>query len=175
MSIIIEKSGLFSSFQDFGRRGYEHDGVIPCGALDTLAHEIANRLVANDKNEATLEMTNKMATIRFTEPTLIALAGGNVKAYTEHMTISPYKLYLLDKGDVLKFRETSYTSRVYLAVGGGFELDAWLGSNSTDFNVKIGGFKGRTLQDGDEIKLKRDYTARHHKLFENLAHTKQTD
>ena len=135
----------------------EHDGVIPCGALDTLAHEIANRLVANDKNEATLEMTNKMATIRFTEPTLIALAGGNVKAYTEHMTISPYKLYLLDKGDVLKFRETSYTSRVYLAVGGGFELDAWLGSNSTDFNVKIGGFKGRTLQDGDEIKLKRDY------------------
>lgn len=136
MSIIIEKSGLFSSFQDFGRRGYEHDGVIPCGALDTLAHEIANRLVANDKNEATLEMTNKMATIRFTEPTLIALAGGNVKAYTEHMTISPYKLYLLDKGDVLKFRETSYTSRVYLAVGGGFELDAWLGSNSTDFNVK---------------------------------------
>ncbi len=43
-------------------------------------------------------MTNKMATIRFTEPTLIALAGGNVKAYTEHMTISPYKLYLLDKG-----------------------------------------------------------------------------
>lgn len=71
MSIIIEKSGLFSSFQDFGRRGYEHDGVIPCGALDTLAHEIANRLVANDKNEATLEMTNKMATIRFTEPTLM--------------------------------------------------------------------------------------------------------
>ncbi len=106
--------------------------------------------------------------------TLIALAGGNVKAYTEHMTISPYKLYLLDKGDVLKFRETSYTSRVYLAVGGGFD-QSWLGSNSTDFNVKSGRIKGRTLQDGDEIKLKRDYTARHHKLFENLAHTKQTD
>ncbi|WP_242444168.1 hypothetical protein, partial [Staphylococcus pseudintermedius] len=30
MLIIIEKSGLFSSFQDFGKRGYEHDGVIPC-------------------------------------------------------------------------------------------------------------------------------------------------
>ena len=29
MSIIIEHSGLFSSFQDFGRKGYEHDGVIP--------------------------------------------------------------------------------------------------------------------------------------------------
>ena len=50
MSIIIENSGLFSSFQDFGRKGYEHEGVIPSGALDELAHEIANRLVANDKN-----------------------------------------------------------------------------------------------------------------------------
>ena len=28
MSIIIENSRLFSSFQDFGRKGYEHEGVI---------------------------------------------------------------------------------------------------------------------------------------------------
>ncbi|MBO1198798.1 biotin-dependent carboxyltransferase family protein [Staphylococcus simiae] len=175
MSIIIENSGLFSSFQDFGRKGYEHDGVIACGALDTLAHEIANRLVANDKHEATLEMTNKMPTIRFTEPTLIALAGGHVKAYTENMAIQPYKLYLLDEGDVLRFKETSYTSRVYLAVGGGFKLSSWLGSYSTDFNVKIGGFYGRKLQNGDQIELKRDYTSRHYKLFKNLADTKKTD
>ena len=72
MSIIIEKPGLFSTFQDFGRQGYEYEGVIPGGALDILGHEIANRLVANDKNEATLEMTHIMAKIRFTEPTLIA-------------------------------------------------------------------------------------------------------
>lgn len=26
MTIIIEDSGLFSSFQDFGREGYEHMG-----------------------------------------------------------------------------------------------------------------------------------------------------
>ncbi|NJH66386.1 allophanate hydrolase subunit 2 family protein, partial [Staphylococcus agnetis] len=59
MTIIIEEGGLFSSFQDFGRVGYEHLGVIRSGALDVLAHEIANRLVGNDKNEATLEMTPK--------------------------------------------------------------------------------------------------------------------
>lgn len=55
MSIIIEKVAYSVAFRTLGRRGYEHDGVIPCGALDTLAHEIANRLVANDKNEATLK------------------------------------------------------------------------------------------------------------------------
>ncbi|MGX0910600.1 5-oxoprolinase subunit C family protein [Staphylococcus caprae] len=175
MSIIIENSGLFSSFQDFGRNGYEHDGVIPGGALDDLAHEIANRLVANDKNEATLEMTHKMAEIRFTEPALIALTGGNFKAETQNITIYPNKLYLIEEGEVLKFRETNRTSRVYLAVGGGFKLDNWLNSTSTDFNVKIGGFKGRKLEKGDEIELKRAYSKRHKKLFENLAETRTTD
>lgn len=175
MSIIIENSGLFSSFHDFGRHGYEHNGVIPCGALDSLSHEIANRLVANDKNEATLEMTHKMPTIRFTEPTLIALAGGNFKAETQTMKVFPYKLYLMEKDDVLKFKETSRISRVYLAIGGGFKLDEWLGSTSTDFNVKLGGFEGRQLQNGDEIEMKRLYSERHHKLFENLAESRQTD
>ncbi|MEJ7228477.1 allophanate hydrolase subunit 2 family protein, partial [Staphylococcus epidermidis] len=76
---------------------------------------------------------------------------------------------------VLKFRETSRTSRVYLAVGGGFKLDNWLNSTSTDFNVKIGGFKGRKLEKGDEIELKRAYSKRHKKLFENLGETRTTD
>lgn len=173
MSIIIENAGLFSSFQDFGRQGYEHLGVIRGGALDPLSHEIANRLVANDKNEATLEMTNKMASIRFTEPTLIALSGGTFKAATANLTILPNKLYLMEKGDVLTFIETNRTSRVYLAVGGGFELDDWLGSTSTDFKSHIGGFEGRQLQTGDEINMKREYTERHHKLFENLEETHQ--
>ncbi|MBL7572707.1 biotin-dependent carboxyltransferase family protein [Staphylococcus saccharolyticus] len=175
MSIIIEHSGLFSSFQDFGRKGYEHYGVIPGGALDELAHEIANRLVANDKNEATLEMTHKMASIRFTEPALIALTGGNFKAETRNMKMYPNKLYLINKGEVLKFNETSRTSRVYLAVGGGFKLDEWLNSTSTDFNVKIGGFKGRKLKKGDEIDFKRDYSKRHYKLFNNLSESCTTD
>ena len=175
MSIIIENAGLFSSFQDFGRQGYEHLGVIRGGALDPLSHEIANRLVANDKNEATLEMTNKMASIRFTEPTLIALSGGTFKATTANLTILPNKLYLMEKGDVLSFVETHRTSRVYLAVGGGFELDDWLGSTSTDFKSQIGGFRGRQLQTGDEINMKRAYTERHHKLFENLEETHQTN
>lgn len=86
-----------------------------------------------------------MVMICFIEFMLIVLVGGNVKVYIEYMIIFLYKLYLLDKGDVLKFREISYILWVYLVVGGGFELDVWLGFNLIDFNVKIGGFKGRIL------------------------------
>jgi hypothetical protein len=32
-------------------------------------------------------------------------------------------LYLINEGETLKFNETSRTSRVYLAVGGGFKLE----------------------------------------------------
>lgn len=46
--------------------------------------------------------------ICFIEFMLIVLVGGNVKVYIEYMIIFLYKLYLLDKGDVLKFREISY-------------------------------------------------------------------
>ena len=51
------------------------------------------------------------------------------------MKIYPNKLYLINEGETLKFNETSRTSRVYLAVGGGFKLEKWLHSASTDFNV----------------------------------------
>ncbi|QUM66578.1 biotin-dependent carboxyltransferase family protein [Staphylococcus delphini] len=175
MTIIIEDSGLFSSFQDFGREGYEHMGVIRSGALDVLAHEIANRLVGNDRNEATLEMSNQMARIRFTEPTLIALSGAQGVAHTDDMRVQMNKLYLMNKGDVLAVNHLRRGSRLYLAVAGGFELDQWLGSTSTDTISGMGGFKGRRLQAGDTIELKRDYNARHHQLFKNLAQRKTVD
>lgn len=175
MTIIIEEGGLFSSFQDFGRVGYEHLGVIRSGALDVLAHEIANRLVGNDKNEATLEMTNQMACIRFTEPTLIALSGAQAIAHTQDMRVKINTLYLMNKGDVLSFDHVKRGARVYMAIAGGYEVDQWLGSTSTDIISQMGGFHGHTLKDGDEIQMKRDYNDRHHKLFENLEVTRHTD
>ena len=43
--------------------------------------------------------------------------------------------------------------RSYLAVQGGFDIPAVLGSASTDLNAKFGGFHGRALRDGDQIPL----------------------
>ncbi|UXR76701.1 MULTISPECIES: biotin-dependent carboxyltransferase family protein [unclassified Staphylococcus] len=168
MTLIIEDGGLFSSFQDIGRQGYEHLGIIRSGALDIVAHEIANRLVGNHPSEATLEMTNRMARIRFTEPTLIALSGAITIARTDDRQIKINKLYLMNQGDVLHFDALHRGARVYLAVAGGFELDSWLGSVSTDTLSKIGGFQGRTLKSGDEINLKRNYHQGHRQLFERL-------
>ena len=97
-------------------------------------------------------MTHIMAKIRFTEPTLIALTGHHFEACTENMKIKPYKLYLVEKGEVLSFKETSTTSRVYLAIGGGFKLDSWLNSTSTDLNIGVGGFQGEQFKKAMKLK-----------------------
>lgn len=174
MTLMIEDSGLFSSFQDFGRQGHEHLGVIRSGALDIVAHEIANRLVGNDPEEATLEMTNRMARIRFTEPTLIAMSGAIAIAHTDDRQIKMNKLYLMNKGDVLRFDALHRGARVYLAVAGGYELESWLGSVSTDVISTMGGYQGRALKAGDKVSLKRSYHQGHRKLFERLKETGTT-
>jgi|SRR5690625_4571842 len=45
--LTIEKPGLLTTVQDLGRYGYQKYGVITSGAMDPLAHRIANILVGN--------------------------------------------------------------------------------------------------------------------------------
>lgn len=131
-------------------------------------------LVGNDEEEALIEMTIKLPSIQFTEPTLIAFTGANFPAYKDHKKITPYKIHLMNKGEVLSFGETSKGTRGYLAIAGGIVAEEWLGSKSTSIRLEMGGFKGRTLQEGDEIELCRNYTAIQKKLFENLEVTETT-
>ena len=43
--------------QDLGRPGLAHLGVSPSGAADRTAHSLANRLVGNREDAATIEIT----------------------------------------------------------------------------------------------------------------------
>jgi len=56
MGIRIIKAGLADSIQDLGRYGYQHLGIPPGGAMDTIAAGIANALLGNPITEPVLEM-----------------------------------------------------------------------------------------------------------------------
>ncbi|MBA3634788.1 MAG: hypothetical protein H0W58_18585, partial [Acidobacteria bacterium] len=56
MSILVQKSGLLSTIQDLGRKGYRRFGINPNGAMDQQAVRLINILLGNDENEAVLEM-----------------------------------------------------------------------------------------------------------------------
>ena len=52
MSLRIVRPGLLTTVQDRGRFGLQHLGVVPCGAMDPVALELANGLVGNRNDEA---------------------------------------------------------------------------------------------------------------------------
>jgi antagonist of KipI len=52
MSILIIKNGVLDTLQDLGRDGYAHLGIVPGGAMDRVALQVANALVGNSLSEA---------------------------------------------------------------------------------------------------------------------------
>lgn len=154
MSLEIVKAGLHDSIQDEGRFGYQHLGINPSGAMDRMAMNIANALVGNDLNEAVVELCFPVAQFVFHEAAFISLSGANFNATLNDAPIPLHQLIRVPSGAILKFTKKLEGSFCYLALRGGFQLDDWLGSKSTNTKVKAGGCKGRVLQKGDRIPFR---------------------
>ncbi|MCM3717828.1 biotin-dependent carboxyltransferase family protein [Fictibacillus phosphorivorans] len=149
----ITKPGLLTSVQDFGRYGFQKYGVIASGVMDSTAHRIANLLVGNDENEATLELTLLGPDMTFTEDTLISICGGNLSPSVDGKPVKLWRSVLVKAGSKLKFGGCKTGCRAYLAVAGGFDLPEVMNSKSTYIRAGIGGFNGKPLQTDDELQL----------------------
>lgn len=154
MSILINKPGILTTVQDAGRNGYRRFGINPNGAMDAVAARLINILLGNSDCEAVLETHFPASEIAFQENALFALGGADFNAKLSGESLENWKPYYAEKGSVLKFTEKVFGSRVYLSVKGGFAIEKWLGSASTNLTAKIGGLAGRKLQKGDELKFK---------------------
>ena len=75
--IEVLSPGPLSSLQDLGRHGFQRYGVGPAGAMDEWSHRLANLLVGNALDAATLEITLLGPTLRFHQPALIAITGAD--------------------------------------------------------------------------------------------------
>ncbi|WP_455675753.1 5-oxoprolinase subunit C family protein [Pradoshia sp.] len=153
--MIIEKPGLLSTIQDLGRKGYKRYGVISSGAMDQIAHRIANMLVLNEEDDETIEITMTGPEIRFQEDAVIAITGGDLSPSVNGQAVTMYRPLIMKEGDVLSFGRTVQGIRAYLAVHGGFSIEQVMHSASTYLRAGIGGYKGRALKKGDELPLKR--------------------
>ncbi|NNE97706.1 MAG: KipI antagonist, partial [Pyrinomonadaceae bacterium] len=153
MSILIEKRGVFDSIQDLGRQGFRKFGINPSGVMDRAAARLINTLLGNDEDEAVLEMHFPAPVIRFQKDAIIALGGANFEASIEDENLRNWQAHTVSRGSVLRFTKKHHGNRCYLAVKGGFEIKRWLGSASTNSRARIGGFEGRTIENGDEIRF----------------------
>ncbi len=149
--LTILKAGLMTTIQDLGRYGYQKYGIIVSGAMDPLAHRIANLLVGNEESAPAIEITLSGPRIRFDKEAVIALSGGDLSPSVNGVSVKSYTPIWIKAGDVLDFGEAISGCRTYLAIQGGIDVPTVLDSTSTYLRAGIGGFYGRMLKAGDRI------------------------
>ena len=71
--------GLLTTVQDLGRWGHQHLGVPVSGPMDPVSHRIANALVGNPAEAATLEATLRGPELRFERAARVAVAGADLQ------------------------------------------------------------------------------------------------
>ncbi len=152
-TIDVLEPGAISTIQDYpGRVGYWNVGVPPSGPMDPLAHRLANQLVGNAPDAATLEIVMTGPVLRFNRKTQIALCGANFSAQLDGTPLPAWQTVEVPAGSELRFGPlTGPGARAYLAVRGAFDVPLYLGSRSTFTLGKFGGHGGRALRPGDVL------------------------
>jgi antagonist of KipI len=149
----VIKPGVLTTVQDLGRFGLQHFGVVPGGAMDPVALELANALVGNARDAAALELTVLGPELALESDALVALCGAELDAKVDGKPLPADRPVLLRKGSQLATGRALRGSRAYLAVAGGIEAPAILGSRSTYLPAGFGGLQGRALRAGDALPL----------------------
>jgi len=153
--IEVVSAGPFTLVVDHpGRLGYWHVGIPPSGAADPLALQLVNRVVGNPSDAAGLEITLAGPTLRFTADSWVALGGAALPAFLDGESVSPYRPIRVKAGQTLEIQSGDEAGcRAYLAVRGGIDVPAYLGSRTTFTLGNFGGHRGRILRRGDRLAL----------------------
>lgn len=153
-ALTVLKAGIFSTFQDTGRVGFRMYGVPSSGAMDTGAHHLANALLGNPKNTATIECTMGGFQVQFHLKTSIAVTGAGNLLINEK-TAELYQVHTVSENDIVEIRFTNQGLRTYLAVKGGFASKSLMKSRSAVPKIKIGEVLKKGMGIGLEVETNR--------------------
>lgn len=156
MTITLEilKTGPLALLEDLGRPGLSHMGVTRSGAADRRSHTLANRLVANPHDRATIEVTfgGFSARVRGAgrDGVAIAVTGADADPSINGIPFGTNSIHYAHDGEVISLGAPHSGLRSYVAVRGGIDVDPVLGSRSYDVMSAIG---PRPLQAGDVLTV----------------------
>lgn len=139
----IVTPGLHSVLQDLGRYGQTDQGVSRSGALDMGALRAANRAVGNCSDMACIESVLGGLSFICHGRAVIAITGAQTQVTITNASglqwqAGNYQPIELDDGDRVALGSPMAGLRSYLAIRGGFEVTAVLGSLSTDTLAQVG-------------------------------------
>lgn len=146
-------TGPLALVQDLGRPGFAELGVSRSGAADRRAHTLANRLVANPEDWATLEITLGGFSARVEGgPVDIAVTGADAHPSVDGVPFGLNSVAHLQPGQVLSLTVAPAGLRCYLGVRGGIAVAPILGSRSYDAMSRIG---PPPVRPGDDLPIGR--------------------
>ncbi len=149
---ILQVSGL-ASIQDRGRTGWRKYGVPVSGPMDALAFQAANLLVGNSADAALLEIGAGGLLLQAAGECVIAVAGLGCSLSVQGREFPLWDSCFVRRGWTVQLNWTGTGMWSYLAVAGGFDVPAVLGSRSTFWRARLGGLDGNLLQTGDLLPV----------------------
>ncbi|MEM9884461.1 MAG: biotin-dependent carboxyltransferase family protein [Bacteroidota bacterium] len=166
-SLAIIKSGLMTSIQDHGRKGWMYYAIPRSGAMDNRAAQLALKLLGKASGEAVIECTSIAPHILFHQKTLIAITGADFDWSLEDKKVVLNQIIEVEAGAILRGKIAKNGLRGYLAIQGKVALEQVYDSYSTYQNARIGGFQGRFLQKGDVLKWEGQEGVMKGSVYEN--------
>lgn len=149
----IVRPGLLTSVQDLGRYGHQEVGVPVAGPMDAFSHRLANQLVGNDADAATLEVTLIGPEILIDAETTVAIVGAVFEVTCDGRPVPLGASFAVQPGQRLTFGRLIQGARAYLGVAGGVLTASVLGSRATHLVSGMGGLDGRALLSGDRVPV----------------------
>jgi biotin-dependent carboxylase-like uncharacterized protein len=144
-------TGPLALVEDLGRPGLAHIGVTRSGAADRYSHRLANRLLTNDGDRATIEITLGGFSARILGGDLdIAITGADAHPAVDGIPLGTNSIARIRDGQVISLGTPHTGLRSYLGVRGGIAVDPVLGSRSYD---TLSGIGPPPLRPGDVLAV----------------------
>jgi len=144
-------TGPLALIEDLGRPGLAHIGVTRSGAADRRSHRLANRLLANPDDRATIEVTLGGLRIRVSGGGVdIAVTGADANPTVDGIPFGANSIAHIRDGQVIALDSPRTGLRSYLGVRGGITVPATLGSRSYD---TLSGIGPAPLRSGDVVPV----------------------
>ncbi|WP_203566906.1 5-oxoprolinase subunit C family protein [Aestuariimicrobium ganziense] len=148
MTLRVVEPGLQCLVQDLGRPGWAHLGVSEGGAMDRSALRRANRLVGNPEQAAGLELLLGGTRFIAEDDCLLAVTGAVAEVTVDGRAVDQHRAVMVAAGQEVTIGRAVAGLRCYLALRGGIEAEAVLGSCSTD---PVTGLGPAPVRAGDEL------------------------
>ena len=155
----ILRPGINTTIQDYGRKYLYHIGVTVSGAMDLRNHKLANALVSNNTQEATVEFAYQGPLVKLKNGKINFAITGDVvfkiiRKNSEVENGKCYKNYFLEQEEQIDIISTKNSVYGYLAIGGGLKLKSYWDSFSVNTKANIGPNNGKKFSISEKIQIK---------------------